>query len=66
MSETETEQDILDLLSASEASNLGYEDVQRSIEAVRVQNLCAILAYLLQSTKASLADSVVITVEQIT
>ena len=47
-------------------SDLGYEDVERSVEAVRVQDFSAILANLLESTKASLTNSVVITVEQIT
>ena len=47
-------------------SDLGYEDVERSVEAVRVQDFSAILANLLESTKASLTDRIVITVQQVT
>ena len=47
-------------------SHFRNEDVERPVEAVRVENLGAVLANFLQRAEASLSDGGVVRVQQLT
>ena len=48
------------------SEKLGDEDIERPVEVVSVQDLCAVLADLLQRPEAALGDGVVVRVQQLT